>query len=110
MHVADLDGVSNQGGKQWKATVSITIHNADQIPVMGAIVSGTWSDGYEGVMTCTTDDAGLCSLTTPKIYNEVNVVRFTVDDVTYSGLTYEPADNADPDGDSDGTTITVNKP
>ena len=37
-------------------------------------------------------------------------VTFTVTNVTASGATYVSSSNGDPDGDSNGTTITVNKP
>jgi hypothetical protein len=33
-----------------------------------------------------------------------------VSDLTHPTLVYRSADNTDPDGDSDGTTIAVNKP
>jgi hypothetical protein len=35
---------------------------------------------------------------------------FTVAGVIHASLTYDPAANADPDGDSDGTAITIKKP
>jgi hypothetical protein len=37
-------------------------------------------------------------------------VTFTVDNVTHGSLTYSSAGNHDPDPDSNGTSITVNKP
>jgi len=37
-------------------------------------------------------------------------VTFTVTNVAGAGLTYNPATNADTDGDSTGTTITISKP
>jgi hypothetical protein len=37
-------------------------------------------------------------------------VTFTVQDVAHATFAYQAADNADPDGDSDGTAISVNKP
>jgi hypothetical protein len=37
-------------------------------------------------------------------------VTFAVDDVTLARYGYTPGGNRDPDGDSDGTTITVYKP
>jgi hypothetical protein len=37
-------------------------------------------------------------------------VTFAVDGVAHSSLTYDATDNHDPDGDSDGTSITVSKP
>jgi hypothetical protein len=33
-----------------------------------------------------------------------------VDDVIHDSLTYQAIDNSDPDGDSDGTTITASNP
>jgi hypothetical protein len=37
-------------------------------------------------------------------------VTFTVSSVVKTGYTYMPASNHDPDGDSNGTAITVHKP
>jgi hypothetical protein len=37
-------------------------------------------------------------------------VSFSVDSVEIAGHAYSPGDNHDPDGDSDGTTISVSKP
>jgi hypothetical protein len=37
-------------------------------------------------------------------------VTFTATNVMASGATYLPSSNGDPDGDSNGTTITVLKP
>jgi hypothetical protein len=36
-------------------------------------------------------------------------VTYTVNNVTASGFTYDPASNTDPDGDSNGTAITIMK-
>ena len=47
--------------------------------------------------------AGLASKT-------VSSVTFTVTDVSHASLAYQAADNSDPDGDSDGSSITVSKP
>ena len=111
LHVGDLDAVSSQAGNKWQATVTITVCDADQAPVADATVSGSWSGGYSDAATCTTDGNGQCSLTTGEIGGKSKTsVTFTVDGVTHATLTYQAADNADPDGDSDGTTITVNKP
>jgi hypothetical protein len=70
-----------------------------------------YKDGnYWGDRSCTTDDRGKCKMTTPKIGAGVTSLTFSVDDVTHTVLDYEAADNADPDGDSGGTTITVARP
>jgi hypothetical protein len=110
MHIDDLDGVSSKAGKNWKASITIIVYNTDQKPVTDATVSGSWSGGYAGTVTCITDRNGQCTVTTSAIVGKQNSVAFTVDGVTHAMITYQPAANTDPDGDSDGTTITVNKP
>lgn len=37
-------------------------------------------------------------------------VTFTISNISHATLTYDPAANNDPDGDSNGTAITVRKP
>ena len=105
MHVADLDGSAVSSGRTWTATVTVTIRDAAGPVVSGATVSGTWKRGT--VATCTTTTSGTCSMTTTaKGRNEV----FTVTAVTHPSLPYDPSANTDPDGDSTGTVITINKP
>jgi hypothetical protein len=36
-------------------------------------------------------------------------VTFTIVSATHATLTYKPANNHDPDGDSNGTTVSVTK-
>jgi hypothetical protein len=49
-------------------------------------------------------------VTTGNLSKSKTSVTFTVTNVTAGGATYVPSSNGDPDGDSNGTTITVNKP
>ncbi len=49
-------------------------------------------------------------LCTAALSNKEIKVTFTVQDVAHPAFVYQPADNADPDGDSDGTSITVSRP
>jgi serine protease AprX len=109
--VADLDGVGAPGKRnKWGATVVVSVFDADGAPVPDATVSGTWSDGYVGAASCTTDASGSCSLASGPITRAQTVATFTVSNVSHAALAYQPADNADPDGDSDGTAITVLRP
>jgi hypothetical protein len=105
MHIADLDASAVSMGRNWTATVTATVRDAAAAPVSGATVSGTWMRGTVG--TCTTDANGTCSVTmTTKAKRE----QFTVTAVTHASLTYDPAANTDPDGDSNGTVIRIKKP
>lgn len=107
MHVGDLDGVSINLTWFWSAEVTITVHDAAENPVANATVDGSWSAGFGGATSCTTDSNGQCTVTRDIIFNRVKKVTFTVDNVSHASLTYQPVDNHDPDGDSDGTSITV---
>jgi hypothetical protein len=113
MFIADLDGTSAVvSGSEWQATITITLLGAHGQPVADAKVFGDWSYGKDD--DCTTDGAGQCDLSSSKLkLAEVSQVAFSVTDITHPEplvLAYDPAYNADPDGDSDGTTITVSKP
>jgi PKD repeat protein len=109
MHVGDLDGSSVSVRNKWTATVTITVHYVDHSPVAGARVSGLWSAGPSDTGWCDTGSEGQCSIVLGGIVKKIPSVIFTVDGVTHGTLTYWPSDNRDPDGDSDGTSITVSR-
>lgn len=110
MHVGDLDGNSINNGRTWTAEVTILIVDNNGSPVGNATVNGNWSNGASGSANCTTNASGTCTVSMSGIRKNVRSVDFTVTNVTHSTLTYNPAANTDPEGDSDGTTITVSKP
>jgi hypothetical protein len=113
MSVVDLDGAVSSSGSEWWATVTITVKDADQLPVPGATVRGSWSYSNKAV-SCLTDATGQCSLTSKDVDGyTVEEILFTVDDVTHPEVLvwfYDAAGNSDPDGDSDGTTINDDRP
>lgn len=110
-HVGDLDGsaVSAKGGK-WDATITITIGDSNHSPIASATVSGIWSGGASGSDSCVTDASGQCAITINNINRNSSSATFTVADVIHASYAYSSAENHDPDGDSNGTVITVNKP
>jgi hypothetical protein len=110
LHVGDLDGAGTSQGGKWTAFVTIIVHDSNHSPVAGALVSGAWSNGASGSASCTTDSAGVCTVSKNNIRNNFTSVTFTVNSVTHSTLIYNSPDNHDPDGDSNGTAIVVNKP
>jgi hypothetical protein len=109
MHVGDLDASSTNQGSRWTAIVTITIHDNLEASVDGATVSGEWGGAISGSDSCITVD-GVCEVQYPSIQKRVGVVTFTITGVTKESLTYDESGNHDPDGDSDGTMIEVNKP
>ncbi|HEX6302634.1 MAG TPA: hypothetical protein VFZ76_00480, partial [Anaerolineales bacterium] len=66
-----------------------------------------WSTGEAS--QCTTGVWGTCGVQLSGLRKNINSVIFTVNDVQPSEGTYDPAANSDPDGDSDGTQITVSR-
>jgi hypothetical protein len=54
--------------------------------------------------------AGLCNVTSGTIRKKSNSVVWSVTGVTAAGKIYDSIANHDPDGSSNGTTITVRSP
>lgn len=110
LHVGDLDRSSTLSGSKWNATVTVYIHDANEKLVSNAKVSGKWTNGATGTVSCTTSTSGVCQVSKTGLAAKTTSVTFTVTGVTHATLTYNSSANHDPDGDSNGTVITVSKP
>jgi FtsP/CotA-like multicopper oxidase with cupredoxin domain len=110
-HIGDLDDTStNPGNPNWNARLRVTAHNNSHATVSGALVSGTWTVGASSFSgSCTTNTSGQCQISL-SLSDSIASATFTVTNVTLAGMTYQATDNHDPDGDSNGTSITVNRP
>ena len=114
MHVGDLDGSSLSAPRnRWSGTVEIYVHDEGHSPLGGMTVSGSWSAGGGG--SCSTDSNGYCAVTRSNIKGNVGSTTFSVTDVVDGGNTYVYAPGGavpshDPDGDSDGISITISRP
>jgi serine protease AprX len=110
-HVGDLDGSKTSSGNNWRATVTITVHEGGHNPLSGATVSGVWSGGYSGSGSCTTNGGGACSVASGQMKrNQTSSVTFTVSNVTHSTAVYDGSANHDLESDSTGTQVTVLRP
>ena len=93
------------------ASAILTLHNSSHNPVSGATISYSWSGGFSGTDTCVTNGSGQCpTVTTGGIKKKNGTATLTVTDIVHGSLSYTSAANHDPDNDSDGTSITINKP
>jgi Bacterial Ig domain len=110
LHVGDLDGSAALVRKNWNATVVVTVHDASHNPVANVTVSGQWSGGYSGSASCVTNSSGQCSASTGNISSKKTSVTFMVTNLSLPAAVYNSASNHDPDGDSNGTVITIAKP
>ena len=111
MHVGDLDAAGTRVAKQaWRATVSVTVHAGGEALLPQAVVTGTWSRAASGSASCTTNAAGLCSVSTGNLNTKKGVATFTVTSVSRPGYGYRALDNHDVDGGSDGRSVTAAPP
>jgi TolB protein len=98
MHVGDLD-VAGPAQPNTSA-VAVQVHDATHQPVAQAVVTLS----SNGTATCTTDASGRCLVSTVRLSAKRIV---TVTNVSRPTFIYKPQSNHDPDGDSNGTVITV---
>ncbi|MRR31553.1 hypothetical protein EG834_14780, partial [bacterium] len=99
--IADLDKTAVWvTSTTWKGTVTIMVKDATGAVVPNATVTGAWSGGYTATVTCVTGTTGTCTVSTANLKKTVATVTFTVTNITHATLTYYPAANSDPDGDS----------
>ena len=107
MHVGNLDGSRTIQQNTWDAFVTIQIHGQDHGGLAGAGISAYWNDGTTA--WCQTDTSGRCVLSRNGLTNKTSFVRLTVTGVLHLTHVYTPAANHDPDGGSNGTSITIRR-
>jgi hypothetical protein len=100
VHVADISAATQTKGKNWSATATIAVVDADGAPVSGATVTGSWNPG--GTVSCSTSASGSCDASSPNYRNDASAT-FTVTGISGSGLTYNAGANAE-------SSITVDRP
>lgn len=108
MHVGDLDGTTTNQQNTWAANVTVTVEDGSHNRVTDATVSGNWTNG--GTSSCTTNASGQCTVAKSGILKKTGSATFTVSGVTHASMSYNSANNHDPDGDSNGNSITVMRP
>lgn len=109
LHSGDLDGTRVTARNGWKATVTVTVHDATHNPVVSANVSGSWYGGATGTTKGTTLSEGTVTFTSPNINSKVASVGFVITGITATGYEYTASENHDAEGDSNGTDIKVLK-
>ena len=109
-HVGDLDGSQSSQGRTWTADVTVTAHDDSHDTEDGSTVSFDYTGrDVSGSTSCTTDTSGTCTVTVSDIRKRTGDITFTVTGFSDPDGSYDSSSNHDPDGDSDGTSITVQK-
>jgi hypothetical protein len=88
--------------------IRVYVHSETHGFLQNVIVNGQWDTGAG--QGCTTNRFGYCEMSVVGIPLTVGSRTFTITSLSASGRVYLTAANHDPDGDSNGTTITVNRP
>ena len=109
MHVGDLDGSSARAKRAWTATVIIVIHDANEQPLAGVTVSGSWGGGTTGSVSAVTDASGRCRISKKNLKLSLASVTLTVTGLAKTGYAYAAGSNHDVDAGTNGTTITVRR-
>ena len=90
MRVSDITGTALSQGANKYARVTLTVLDANNQPVSGAVVSGAWSGLVSGSGSATTNAAGQAVIDSPRTKKGGNTT-FTVSNVTKSGYSYSAA-------------------
>ncbi len=97
LHVAAITLQTSQGSDQLFVTQAIvTVNDEYELPVAGVQVGGLFSGDVLGEGSGTTNEAGIAYLLSNAVETMPASPAFCVKSVSYTGLTYTPAQNADP--------------
>jgi hypothetical protein len=77
--------------------------------VVNITVTGTFSGGGTGTVTCKSGTNGACTFS-KSVPNTAASLTFTVTNLSFTNMVYQPGLNHDPEADSNGTVITLTKP
>jgi len=105
LHLGALSGLGSPSGGKWRATATITVHNASHGGLAGATVNGAWSNGAKGTGSCTTDSNGTCSISKSGLSRSRTAVTFTVTGLSKADHDYDATAN-----EPVSTAITIRAP
>ena len=112
LHVGDLDGKTIVNtSTRYTINITVTVHNATEGLVSGVTVTGNWSGGTTGGVSCKTTATGTCVLAKGNILRTAGKVTLTIAGLALSPTgVYKPTANHDPEADSNGTVIVITAP
>lgn len=114
MHIGDIDAATQtRKGNYWRVNFTVRAENADHQAIANATVKMIMSRQSNGgasntTMSCVTSTSGTCSVTTGWD-KQLSSVTLNITDITYPTMTYDATMNHDPDGSSNGTTMSVSR-
>jgi uncharacterized protein YkwD len=109
VHVHDIDatGLILGFNNQWRFWMRVYVRDVNEQAVTGATVYTAFTNG--GLATCVTDSNGTCAVL-GSVYTMGSGAKWGwVRNITRAGVTYYNKSNHDPDGTSNGTSISVTR-
>lgn len=108
VRVTDLDAtVRTNRRNQWQAVVAVQVQSTAGVAVAGASVSIRWSNGRTA--TATTNSLGQVNFGSVWLSSKTASITFSITRIAATGYVYDASLNEDREGDSNGTSITVNR-
>jgi len=108
VHVGDIDAFPSRNTSNWSIRIRVYVDSQTHSALQNVTVRGSWDNGT--VQSCISNRTGYCEMSLVAISLTVPTRTFTITSLTVTGRTYLPAMNHDPDADSNGTSIAVNRP
>jgi hypothetical protein len=108
VHVGDIDAFPSRNTSNWSIRIRVYVESQTHAQLQNVTVRGSWDNGT--LQSCISNRTGYCEMSLVAINLNVASRTFTVTSLTVTGRTYLPSMNHDPDLDSTGTAITVNRP
>lgn len=112
-HIANLDKeVRIINENEWQPRFRIYVHDNNHKPISNAQVTATLTYGGNSYTTsCNqpTNASGFCNIVVSRILNTINQVTLQIVNINSTGKTYRSSENHDANGDSNGTSITLNR-
>jgi hypothetical protein len=112
LHIADLDDETDPGfsTRRIEAHVGIWVHDSAHHAVPYVSVRASWSGGATGTTRCTTNDLGYCQMASRTIDNQQGIMlTMTVRAFDNPEYEFDKKLNHEPDGDSNGTVIRIQR-
>ena len=91
MSVGSMDQWAEPNRSRWNGFVTITVHDPNGAPVVGATVEGSWDIG--GSSSAVTDGNGQCTVSKSRIKTSIPSTTFSVTGLAKNGFIYNLASN-----------------
>jgi hypothetical protein len=106
LHVGDVSVTIANQSSTWQAQLTVTVHTANEIPVVGVTVTGNWN-GDTAIQFCITDLNGSCTLTSPAFLQNDQAATFNIQMLSRANAEYDSVRNHDPESSLSNGIVSI---